>query len=562
MCSTKDNSPLPLSDEVLLCTPSTTLDMLEIFWRRSLFGDSHCGKIYCLVNADLLDYEVSDKGEKLLEKHMKTAQNREIQFKLVVVCSRENEYKSRMVAALDKYRRPQMSFGGEKHVKTYLAKRFIVDKSISGVETASSVDFNGSSVRVVKSWRAGVGKSLFKRNMVTALKEKQQNRGVDEEKPVVVSIPLYDRTIVVDEVLEVLLEHTNIPHVKEPRIFHFDISHEVQEGVDAFLFQLLVLGCLSHTSGNVWQRSDMDYYIIESMPLLARESDTQVGKLKCMHHCLDILPDVLCRSPKESLDIFAENLPVDFSDTDLIFDETEYASEIFQRPYQYLSRLDGNEALTGIDPDQPEGDRQNCLQTLLRHCGVTDPSWSELYHFVSFLNRQLQDFETSSFCILELKDLPGFPSFVLKFLIQMSRDFATRSLQMSEESPNDMLKRQLLDDEEDEEDIEEMYEMRRKWESRHVYFCPHPYLFFNPDHHTMTFLGFNIQKATGNLVDDQTGESLEDQIMEPTLHDNQQTLYHGLNSQPGISLSENFDNLERCDIPVIIMEKQDVEKPD
>lgn len=47
---------------------------LEIFWRRSLFGDS--GKIYCLVNADLLDYEVSDKGEKLLEKHMKNAQNR------------------------------------------------------------------------------------------------------------------------------------------------------------------------------------------------------------------------------------------------------------------------------------------------------------------------------------------------------------------------------------------------------------------------------------------------------------------------------------------------------
>ncbi|XP_071137105.1 E3 ubiquitin-protein ligase rnf213-alpha-like [Mytilus edulis] len=542
--STEDDSPLPLSDEVLLCTPNTSLDMLEIFWRRSLFGDS--GKIYCLVNADLLDYEVSDKGEKLLEKHMKHAQNRAIQFKLVVVCSRENEYKSRLVAALDKYRRPQMSFGGEKHVKTYLSKRFVVDKPISGIETASYVDFDRSSVRVVKSWRAGVGKSLFKRNMVTALKENQLDVNVDEDNNAAVSIPLYDRTIIVDEVLEVLLEHTNPPHVRKPRIFHFDISHEVQEGVDAFLFQLLVLGCLSHSSGNVWRRSDMDYYIIESMPLLARDSDTQVGKLKCMHRCLDILPDVLCRSPKESLDIFEENFPDGFSETDLIFDETEYASEIFQRPYQYLSRLDGKKDLTGIDPEEPEGDRENCLQILLRHCGVEDPSWSELYHFVSFLNRQLQDFETSSFCSpLVLQDLPGFPSFVLKFLIQMSRDFATRSLQISEESPIDMLKRQLLDDEEDEEDIEELYEMRRKWES-----SPHPYLFFNPDHHTMTFLGFNIEKATGNLVDDQTGESLEDKIMEPTpehRHDRQRTLFNGLNSQPGVNLSENFDKLSRAE---------------
>lgn len=55
-----------------------------------------------------------------------------------------------------------------------------------------------------------------------------------------------------------------------------------------------------------------------------------------------------------------------FSETDLIFDETEYASEIFQRPYQYLSRLDGKKDLTGIDPEEPEGDRENCLQILLR----------------------------------------------------------------------------------------------------------------------------------------------------------------------------------------------------
>ncbi|CAG2226872.1 RNF213 [Mytilus edulis] len=355
ICPQKEDSPLPQSDEVLLCTPCTTLDMLEIFWRRALFSDVN--KIHCLVNADLLDYEVSDKGEKSLERHMKTAYNR-----------------------------------GNK-------------EKVVGVD-------DGSSVRVVKSWRAGVGKSLFKRNMVAALQREQ------EIEECVVSIPLYDRNIVVDEVMEVLLAH-NPPHVKQPRIFHIDISHEV-------------------------------------------------GKLKCMHRCLDILPDVLCRSPKESLEILDQNLPKDYSESDLVFDESEFSSAVFQRPFQYLRKLDEDEELTDVNPEEPEGDKQKCLVVLLRHCGVRDPSWGRTVSFCQLLNRQLQDFETSAFCNpIFLNDLPGFRSFVLKFMIQMSRDFATRSLLISEESPADMLKRQLID-EEDEDDIEQLYVMRRTWETRQV----------------------------------------------------------------------------------------------
>lgn len=63
-------------------------------------------------------------------------------FKLVVICSTENEYKSRMVAALDKYRIPQIAFGGEAHVKEYMSKSFIVENKDSRVDPASSVDFD------------------------------------------------------------------------------------------------------------------------------------------------------------------------------------------------------------------------------------------------------------------------------------------------------------------------------------------------------------------------------------------------------------------------------------
>ena len=66
------------------------------------------------------------------------------------------------------------------------------------------------------------------------------------------------------------------------------------------------------------------------------------------------------------------------------------------------------------------------ILTIFRHCGIRDPSWSELHHFVSFLNKQLQDFEVSTFCgTAAVEDLPGFAQFVLRFLIQMSRVYVS-----------------------------------------------------------------------------------------------------------------------------------------
>ena len=72
-----------------------------------------------------------------------------------------------------------------------------------------------------------------------------------------------------------------------------------------------------------------------------------------------------------------------------------------------------------------------------------------------------------------------------------------------------------------------------------ISFCssPHPYLFFNSDKFTFTFLGFNIDKGTGNLVDHQTKTVLENGIMKTQLYD---ALIR--NNAP---LNENFDSLPR-----------------
>jgi hypothetical protein len=103
---------------------------------------------------------------------------------------------------------------------------------------------------------------------------------------------------------------------------------------------------------------------------------------------------------------------------------------------------------------------------LSRYCGVENPSWAELRHFISFLNIQLQDCEHSIFCSDVLKeDLPGFTAFVVNFMIQMSKDFATRSLTVSEETPQ--LQQAVVEEMEDNHEEDKLpISLRRTWETR------------------------------------------------------------------------------------------------
>jgi len=44
----------------------------------------------------------------------------------------------------------------------------------------------------------------------------------------------------------------------------------VEEGVDEFLFNLLILRSIQHSDGTVWQTQYNHYYIIECMPRVIR----------------------------------------------------------------------------------------------------------------------------------------------------------------------------------------------------------------------------------------------------------------------------------------------------
>ncbi|NWH58227.1 RN213 ligase, partial [Geococcyx californianus] len=68
--------------------------------------------------------------------------------------------------------------------------------------------------------------------------------------------------------------------------------------------------------------------------------------------------------------------------------------------FQYLERYHQGCNLDKFRyiPHSVEGSPAKCLQQLLLHCGIADPSWSELRNFTCFLNAQLRDCENSDFC--------------------------------------------------------------------------------------------------------------------------------------------------------------------
>lgn len=252
---------------------------------------------------------------------------------------------------------------------------------------------------------------------------------------------------------------------------------------------------------------------------------------------LDILPTIHCRPPKEVKQLLLVNRGMLTQRTlDPLMDEEEFSSEGIQRSYQFLKLFNSNQNLDLFKYQEGSkmGDPIDCLHHLLANCGMQDPSWAELKNFTWFLNVQLKDCENSIFCDPDFlaDQLPGFKGFIVKFMILMARDFASPSMQISDQSPL------LHFDDNTEDDLLSYLTIRKHWESE-----PHPYIFFNADNVSMSFLGFHVKRNprgnTLNAVDPHSNKVLIGDVMTPKL-------FEGLELQR-ISLTENFDLLPRQD---------------
>ncbi|XP_065899482.1 E3 ubiquitin-protein ligase rnf213-alpha-like isoform X2 [Dysidea avara] len=533
------HSPLPSLEEVLICNHKTTVEELSLFWYKAV-GDPDHRRIFCLVNGEKLSYQVCTEALDEMDRVLKG----ETDYRLVVVCgSKHKEEKSYIIDHLQLFRRDASAVIAKDNVISRYLQQNMKATSYNKQIFASDVDPDKCCARIVRSERSGMGKSLYISRIEEAL---QRKLDMSTEHPIRITIPIHGPDVDFDVVMTCLQDHlSNIdPTNPLPQIFHFDIAPSALNNAGALIFSMLVLKGFSDSSGKVWRCFKQQLYIIEATYAINIQN-SDWNNSNNTYNFLKFIPTVTCCSPREAMVKQDDKHGMIYGDTEML------SSEQYQRPYQYLSRLtDHTVTLDRYSYTQMLGnnaDFHELLHIVIRNfsdCDVHDPSWMEFRNFLYFLNAQLEDCENSAFCKVEIeRDLPGFKTFVVQFMLKMAKDFAVPSLNIAMKHaqlvgkdllpylpgvshpniPSDLLSRWLVermssdvpDDTEDHTIIEQLQcHPSRVWDRNF-----HPYIFFNQDHDSLTFIGFSITE-NGDLIDPVSWNVLIRGIVSPKLSRN------------------------------------------
>lgn len=144
------NQPLPMFDEVLLCTPQTTVEQVGLFLRRCLIPCGEGERIYTMLYADELSYDVSCRAEYLFQQ----LQHYNSTYRLVILCNCEREH-SYLPSVFSQYKVPMIPQRQLAEMQRYLQHHYRVTQPSY---SAASVFKDNMSVGIVSSKRAGVGK--------------------------------------------------------------------------------------------------------------------------------------------------------------------------------------------------------------------------------------------------------------------------------------------------------------------------------------------------------------------------------------------------------------------
>ncbi len=492
---------LPSLDEVLICQENTPTEEVELICRRA-FSDTS-GKIYTILCAERMSFETVILVENLIK--MKPAN---LNYKLVfIACSEKNE-SSHLISTMDQFRRQTINIPKNKEIQKFLLQKLTVQNEFQSNEV-----FDSMWLKVIRSDKSGNGKSL----LADRLYEKD-----NEVFDCHYILELHQSIIDCTRIVETWIETSEKANKK--CFFHLDISSAVQKGQSDLIFSLCVLGGLVDNNGKIWICSKQDMYIVE-MTLQSLSPNEEALPFEYL------VPSIQCLSPKETQQKLTENSNKssiicvnEIGIWNHLFDHQMFKSPVFQRPFQYLCLMKDQARNSRLDSFtfnfQIQDDFSNiavCLEVLLSYCCVQNPSWAELFYFASFLNSQLESSEKSVFCNPDLvsQEFPGMKHFVLKCLLQMSQDFATRSVEISDQSCGIEMSKPEMN-------------FRRCWEN-----SPHPYIFFNHDGHSMSFFGFQLD-GTMNLIDERSGKILCKSIMTTNLH-------QGL-ERNGVVFNKSFDS--------------------
>ncbi|NWI62338.1 RN213 ligase, partial [Todus mexicanus] len=144
------SEPLPTFDEVLLCTPQTSAEQVGLFLRRCLIPCHGGEKIYTMLYADELSYDVSCRAEELFQR----LQGYSSTYRLIILCNCEREH-SYIPSVFSQYKVHMIPQRPLAEIQQYLQHHYRVAQPSS---SAASVFKDNMCVGIVSSKRAGVGK--------------------------------------------------------------------------------------------------------------------------------------------------------------------------------------------------------------------------------------------------------------------------------------------------------------------------------------------------------------------------------------------------------------------
>ena len=503
--SDNDKLPLPYYHEILICTPQTRLEEIEIFWRRAVMIPDRLNLfLFCLIGIENLSYDVAVQAVAKLKRFQQNPEQIG-SYKLILICSEEKEESSYMAAALDDCKVPILFRIKSQNMIAYVIGRLspVYPRTIyKSRDPAWMVDRKNSRVRLVVSDSVGAGKSLYINN----LKSDLLSQGIVSEEEMeqsAVTVAIHGKQASEEHLAAQLLKR-RVSGVKHGVMYHVDIASTVQLCLEPILFKLLILGGICKRSGELWHSRGRDYYVIE-MILNSAQND---------FYCL--FPSLCCSQPS----ILINASPTSSQDA-------SYIEQIqIDQLYRLISLLKQWDNLYDILYNMSSRiggySYKDRLVTIMNCCGTLHPTWTEVSNFITFLDKQLSDCDNSDYCLPDSmgEEWRGFKQFAVWFLMIMSRDFATPFLEEDPDLDADNIynKSQLLP--------------KRNWE-----FNSYPYLFPNQDGHTMTFLGFHISN-TGHLIDPENPSNIiKHNMIRPKLY--KQLIENGVN------LLENVNQLTR-----------------
>ena len=421
--------PLPHCDEVLYCNSRTTSEEVENFLRIA-FAPSSIGeqKIFCLVNIQDISYENSMQIDKFLSSRSQcSSQTSSNEYSLVCICCAEKKEQSVLVSSLLKHKVNPIVLPAHDLQKYLLAKFCLARHEFS------RYDPDGSCVRALLSKKPSNGKSMYVQSFDEALKKLPHHLQVVRIKTNPVDMDAQVKRLVESKKLH-LANKTD-----RPTIFHVDIAFEVFKNVDLFLFNLLVMGFLKHTSGYVWKKSDEDFYFIEMMPpyLHTKNAATQQQQHSavCFHSLLNYVPKIDFRTPRQYLyDLVNLDKASLVKMKDTAF-ERFFTEKRFQRTCLYISLLHEDPSKLGVVnyENSPSDFRLlgqiECLKILLENSELKNPNWAELHNFVCFLDKQIEVLENATL----LQQVAELRFLISKYLIMMSYDFGLPSLNVGDD---------------------------------------------------------------------------------------------------------------------------------